>query len=322
MTAPPFVRSLRYELPMMRGRDVLAVQRRLGRLGFAVAGQPDGLFGPATERAARGFQARGGLRADGVVGPLTWRALFGEEAVRARAADELRAALPRLCRPHRRFEGGVSWRLTDRGVAIDDAEPGGTAGQPATVRGVWRRYGGSIGRWSADMGVPAELIVATICTESRGRPDAAREEPGFVDERRTPHRLSVGLTQTLVSTARWALGMDDIDRAWLLEPDNAIRAGTAYIASQFPQTGYDPPLVACAYNAGGVYPNDGPRNRWRTRQFPIGTGQHADRFVAWFNDCFRAFEADGGAPPLSFHRLLRETAGEGRRGLDPERGRG
>ena len=65
-------------------------------------------------------------------------------------------------------------------------------------------------------------------------------------------------------------------------------------------------MVACAYNAGGVYRNDGPSNRWRMRQFPLGTGHHADRFVAWFNDAFRVFEADGGAPPMSFHRLLRE----------------
>ena len=33
-----FTRSLRYELPLMRGVDVLAVQRRLRRLGFASVG--------------------------------------------------------------------------------------------------------------------------------------------------------------------------------------------------------------------------------------------------------------------------------------------
>ena len=150
--------------------------------------------------------------------------LFGEDSA---PADDLRAVLPRLRRPHRRFEGGVAWHLTDGGLAIDGAAPAGTPGEPATVRRVWREFGGSIERWSAGFGVPVELIVATICTESGGRPDAAREEPSYVDERRTPDRLSIGLMQTLISTARRALGADGIDRAWLLVPDNAIRAGTA-----------------------------------------------------------------------------------------------
>jgi hypothetical protein len=40
------------------------------------------------------------------------------------------------------------------------------------------------------------------------------------------------------------------------------------------------------------------------RQYPIGTSHHADRFVQWFNDCFRMYEADGDAPALSFFALL------------------
>ena len=117
--------------------------------------------------------------------------------------------------------------------------------------------------------------------------------------------MSIGLTQTLISTARSVLGnLPEIDGPWLLVPDNSIRAGTAYIAQQQSKTGYDPPVVACAYNAGGVYRQDGAENRWRMRQYPIGSGAHADRFVAWFNDCFRMYEADGGAPALSFFALL------------------
>ena len=111
--------------------------------------------------------------------------------------------------------------------------------------------------------------------------------------------------QTLVSTARSMLGRrPEITASWLLEPDNSIQAGTAYIAHQRPSTGFDPPVVACAYNAGGVYRQNGEANRWKMRQYPIGTGVHADRFVLWFNDCFRMYERDGGAPALSFYALL------------------
>jgi peptidoglycan hydrolase-like protein with peptidoglycan-binding domain len=37
--------------------------------------QIDGIFGPLTDQAVRGFQDALGIGVDGIVGPLTWRAL-------------------------------------------------------------------------------------------------------------------------------------------------------------------------------------------------------------------------------------------------------
>ena len=52
--------------------------------------------------------------------------------------------------------------------------------------------------------------------------------------------------------------------------------------------------------------NDGPENRWKMRQFPIGTSEHADRFVRWFNDCMRLFDEQDDPPDNSFWRLLHD----------------
>lgn len=211
-----------------------------------------------------------------------------------------------LTLPHNRFAvpGSVKWSLTPDGISIDGAAPEGTGGQPVTVGRIWRDFGPAIVDAGIAHNVPVELIVATIATETRGMPQAIRIEPGYVSDEATPHLVSPGLMQTLISTARFTLGDPTLDRAWLLIPANSINAGTSYIAQQHRDTGYDPPLVACAYNAGGVYRQDSPGNRWRMKQYPIGTGDHADRFVRWFNDCLALFNTTQ-APAGSFWQKMR-----------------
>jgi soluble lytic murein transglycosylase-like protein len=108
--------------------------------------------------------------------------------------------------------------------------------------------------------------------------------------------------QTLISTATSVLGRP-VSHIELLDPDVSIEAGTRYIAQEAAKTRLDPPVVACAYNAGGVYPEPSAGNRWRMRQYPIGTSAHADRFVAYFNGCLEETKANpalaGEAPAFA-----------------------
>lgn len=285
------------------GPEVERIQNRLIELGFD-PGDPDGAFGRRTEGAVRDFQASAGLDDDGVVGPITMGSLFREPASPSPVAPSgpLSPFFPLsedLLEFHA-FEGGVRWRLTRSGIEVDGAGIERTPGEPRTVRRVWEENRTAIERWSRHYKVPPELIVATICTETGGDPRRVREEPGYVSDQQTPHRVSPGIMQTLISTARSALGDPAIDRDWLLVPENSIRAGTSYISRQGRRTGLDPPKVACAYNAGGLYLQKGSANRWKMRQYPIGTSHHADRFVQWINDFFAVVNQGQVTPSRSF----------------------
>jgi hypothetical protein len=181
------------------------------------------------------------------------------------------------------YRDGVRWRLLPAGVEIEGSGIARTRGAPATVTSVWETYGEAINEAALRHGVPCQLIVATICTESRGNANAVRFESGYVSDEASGSRISVGLMQTLISTAREVIGRP-VNREWVLVARNSIEAGTAYIGLQRHRTAFDPPLVAAAYNAGGLYYQPSDKNRWKLRQFPIGTGAHLDRFIAFFND--------------------------------------
>jgi len=298
-----YKRKLKYQTPPICGEDVTAIQTQLAKAGFTEAGTVDGVFSINTDVAVRAFQQSVCLDVDGVVGPLTWSMLFGEPKTE-QILDKIKPVIDKLKIPHA-YKDSVVWCLTDKGVVIGVNNPETSGGEPITVRKVWQQFGTFIEIWSDKFGVPAELIMATICTETSGDPKAVREEPGYESDDKTPAKISAGLMQTLISTARSALGDDSINRSWLLEPVNSIRAGAAYIASQWKETEFDPPKVACAYNAGGVYYNGSLENRWKMKQYPINSSAHADRFIKWFNDCFLVFDKESACPNFSFYKLLK-----------------
>ena len=129
----------------------------------------------------------------------------------------------------------VLWRLASDGIRINGTPAIGTVGLPKTVEAVWSRFGDDIRAWATEYDVPVELLVSTICTESRGNPEAIRTEPGYRSDQETPVRVSPGLMQILISTARETLGKrgfggtGGIDRTWLFVPRHSIRAGTSHI---------------------------------------------------------------------------------------------
>lgn len=200
------------------------------------------------------------------------------------------------------YRGGVRWRLVDAGIEIEGVGVERTPGEPVSAARVWERFGREVNAAARAHRVPAAILVATILTESSGRADAVRLEPGYVSDARTPDRVSVGLMQTLISTASGALGRA-VGRAFLLVPAGSIGAGAAYIASQRTRTALDPPLVAAAYNAGGLYPQTSAGNRWRLRQYPIGTGEHCDRFVRWFNDAVAVLAGHPLRPAVGLEQI-------------------
>jgi len=201
------------------------------------------------------------------------------------------------------FNRSISWQLLPIGLRAD-GKIEISSDRGAMIRKIWQRDRALILAAAERFTVPVELILATAATESGGNHAALRKEPGYKSDSSTPHRISAGVMQTLISTAQSVMPGVKVTRSWLLNAGNSYMAGTAYIARQRKKTVFDPPFVAAAYNAGGIYRQNGVKNRWKTRQYPIGTGDHVDRFVKFFNDCFAMFDDQGGAPAISFVSLM------------------
>lgn len=210
---------------------------------------------------------------------------------------------------HARF-GGIKWRLTTGGIEVDGEGIARTRGEPKTAQRAWTEHNEAINQWAVAYGVPVELIVATMCTESGSDAKSFRQEPGYTSDAATPHRVSYGMMHTLLSTAKAMATAnaitDTITKEWLFTPANSIRVGTAYMKSQKTVTGLDPVLVGAAYNSGGVTQNAG--NRWKLMQFfSPETAPHCDRFMQFFNDFWAVLNAHPVRPAFSIWQHFHQT---------------
>ena len=192
----------------------------------------------------------------------------------------------KLIEYHNMF-GGVSWKITDQGIVVQGSglilinAPELARAQKYMAKYANEYAAASKGTW----GVPVELLVACSMTESAPvNPETCvREGPGYVSDEQTPMHISAGFCQLLISAARWIMHDPKIDRQWLFNVSNSLTACAKLMKSAASKTFLDPILAACTYNAGGLYQNDGAENRWKLRQFPIGTSRHADRFGEYLN---------------------------------------
>jgi len=214
---------------------------------------------------------------------------------------------------HKKFEGSVEWKMTTNGLLVRNPNPvtngsmdlafyERTRGEPVTVSRIWHNYSDIIEKWSREYLVPADLIVAIIAGEDSKAYYDIRQEPGFVSDEKTPNKVSAGIMQTLLSTAKESLlkrGVTGgtVTRKWLFVPENSIQAGVSYMDDQRKKSLFDPILVAASYNAGGVYANSSTQNRFRIKCYPIGTSRYLDRFVMYLNDFYALMNSGEIIPP-------------------------
>lgn len=200
--------------------------------------------------------------------------------------------------------GGQDWRFDPNGVYLgsDPNNPVRSNGSPKTCAAILDLYGQQIFDSSVRHGVPPELIVMTIATESGADrktkftgPPTFRWEPGV-------RSYSAGPMQTLASTAqevidKLKLGYDKEGVAptftsqpqvtppvlGLYDASTNIDIGTGEIKlnNLRHSTGFDPILVAACYNAGSLrFTNANP---WGLFTY----GDHLNRASEWIGDaCF------------------------------------
>jgi transglycosylase-like protein with SLT domain len=220
------------------------------------------------------------------------------------------------------YEGGTKWARLPSGEIISERRDslnmllslkkcGGylfrTVGDPTTAHTALQDFGGALEKVSKRFDVPVYVLFAMMAIEAtkqkRDRshfdPRCCREEPGYTSDEKTPHRVSPGLMQTLITTARGEnkrrelyLDIDgeleDLTREDLFIPERSIMLGASYMRHQIDrkesdEIGFDdddPILLCSAYNAGSVRPTS--KNDFHLLTY--GGNSRIEKFIAFNND--------------------------------------
>ncbi|PID56443.1 hypothetical protein CSB45_11360 [candidate division KSB3 bacterium] len=193
---------------------------------------------------------------------------------------------------HNYGSGTIWWRNSDNGIEVKGQGLVESAKYAEQAADIWQKYQTAIITASEKYSVAIPVIIATVVTESSGDAKAYRHEAAFYRRYikknafwknnpyyKAPRRISssYGLMQIMYTTA-YAVGFRGTPED-LYDPAVNIDAGAAYMASAFQvrQHGWDPPKIACAYNAGSVRPT--AQNRWGMYYHP----GHLDRWIPSYN---------------------------------------
>lgn len=231
-----------------------------------------------------------------------------------------------------KYRGGRGWRVLEdnRILCADLPQPAAkltakhhadgylyrTPGEPASMWQLYQDYASLLEEASERFRVPRCFLMACIGIEaSRLKTDALRFDPksirfedGYRSDEKTPHRVSPGMMQTLLSTAREMNArygvlrdvsgvIEVVDRHDLWTPRYSILLGAAYMRHQMQrlepdEEGFDPedPIlnVVAAYNAGSVRID--PASPWRLKTY---SRHRIDRFCAWNNDAIEVLQNCG-----------------------------
>ncbi|GAK60019.1 hypothetical protein U27_07006 [Candidatus Vecturithrix granuli] len=201
---------------------------------------------------------------------------------------------------HNYQSGKIYWRLTVKGVEVKGQGILLNSKFTTQAKKIWETFRAPILAASKKHRVPVPAIIATISTESSGNPQAYRYEPAFYTRyiqnkaewknnpySASPKRISAsyGLMQIMYTTA-YNVGFRGKPED-LYDPQQNLDVGCAYIASayQVKQHGWDPPKIACAYNAGSVRPTT--ENAWGM----YCHAGHLDRWIPSYNGAIEAIGA-------------------------------
>ena len=208
---------------------------------------------------------------------------------------------------HNYAGGKVWWRVTEKGIEVKGKGLVESSKYTKRAGEIWQKYQDAIITASEKYCVPIPVIIATISTESSGDAKAYRHEAAFYrryikDKSQwknnpyynSPRRISssYGLMQIMYTTA-YSVGFRG-EPEDLYDPAVNVDAGSAYIASdlQIKQHAWDPPKIACAYNAGSIRPT--AKNLWGMYYHP----GHLDRWIPSYNGALKVLEGlDLESPP-------------------------
>jgi soluble lytic murein transglycosylase len=132
------------------------------------------------------------------------------------------------------------------------ARTAGVLDTEEAIRARTEEWRGKAAPAAAAAGVPLDLLLGLVATESSGRPGA------------TSRAGAVGLTQLMPATGRGLAaeaGLPSPSTADLRDPDLNLRLGARYLADQLETFRGDPALALAAYNAG-----PGRAMEWRRRE--------------------------------------------------------